>query len=93
MTDSISWISTSSLLDDVVTKHILSLTYSQSLFNGKWQTSYFVKSYINSLSIKQKDDFTITGSDRIDRDNTKATGEPVSGADILSVNFCSKRLV
>lgn len=58
--------------DDVVTKHILSLTYSQSLFNGKWQTSYFVKSYINSLSIKQKDDFTITGSDRIDRDKTKS---------------------
>lgn len=58
--------------NDVVTKHILSLTYSQSFFNRKWQTSYFVKSYINSLSIKQTDDFTITVSDQIDRNKTKS---------------------
>lgn len=56
--------------NDVVTKHILSFTYSQSFFNRKWQTSYFVKNYINSLSIRQTDDFTITGSDQIDRDKT-----------------------
>lgn len=58
--------------NDVVTKHILSLTYSQSFFNRRWQTSYFVKSYINSLSIKQTDDFTITGSDKIDKNKTKS---------------------
>ncbi|MCM1218408.1 MAG: TonB-dependent receptor [Muribaculaceae bacterium] len=57
--------------NDVVTKHILSFTYSQSFFNQRWQTSYFVKDYINSLSIKQTDDITITGVDKIDTDVTK----------------------
>ena len=57
--------------NDVVTKHILSLTYSQSFFNKKWQTSYFVKDYINALLIKQSDDIVITGSDKIDRNNVK----------------------
>lgn len=57
--------------NDVVTKHILSFTYSQSFFNKRWQTSYFVKDYINDLSIKQTDDFTITGSDKIDRNKVK----------------------
>ncbi len=56
---------------DVVTKHILSATYSQYFFDQRWQTSYFVKDYINSLSIKQSDDFTITGSDKIDTNATK----------------------
>lgn len=58
--------------NDVVTKHILALTYSQSLFNRKWQTSYFVKDYINALSIKQADDIVITGSDKIDKNNVKS---------------------
>lgn len=58
--------------NDVVTKHILSLTFSQLFFNRKWQTSYFIKDYINSLSIKQTDNFTITGSDQIDRNKTKS---------------------
>lgn len=57
--------------NDVVTKHILSLTYSQSFFDARWQTSYFVKDYINSLSIRQSDDIVITGSDKIDKDKTK----------------------
>jgi outer membrane cobalamin receptor len=57
--------------NDVVTKHIISATYSQSFFNQRWQTSYFVKDYINSLLIRQTDDKTITGSDKIDTDATK----------------------
>lgn len=57
--------------NDVVTKHILSLTYSQSFFNSRWQTSYFVKDYINALSIRQADDITITGSDKIDKNKVK----------------------
>lgn len=57
---------------DLVTKHILSLTYAQSFFGGKWQTSYFVKDYINVLSIMQRDDLSITGSDQIDRHNSKS---------------------
>lgn len=58
--------------NDIVTKHILSFTYSQSFFDQKWQTSYFVKDYINALSIEQSDDFTITGSDQIDKKNSKS---------------------
>ncbi len=57
--------------NDIVTKHILSFTYSQAFFNQRWQTSYFVKDYINSLTIRQTDDKTITGSDLIDTDATK----------------------
>lgn len=57
--------------NDIITKHILSLTYSQSFFNSAWQTSYFVKDYINALSIKQTDDITITGSDKIERHKVK----------------------
>lgn len=58
--------------NDVVTKHIVSATYSQSFFNQRWQTSYFIKDYINTLSIKQSDDITITGSDKIDAESTKS---------------------
>ncbi|MCM1076733.1 MAG: carboxypeptidase-like regulatory domain-containing protein [Bacteroides sp.] len=57
--------------NDVVTKHLLSLTYSQSFFDERWQTSYFVKDYINVMNIKQTDDVTITGSDKIETDVTK----------------------
>ncbi len=52
--------------NDVISKHIVSLTYSQSLFNNRWQTSYFVKDYINSLSIEQTDNSTITGASKIE---------------------------
>ncbi|MDD5962467.1 MAG: carboxypeptidase-like regulatory domain-containing protein [bacterium] len=58
--------------DDIVTKHILSFTYSQSFFNQRWQNSFFVKDYINSLSIGQTDDASITGSNNIDRHNTQS---------------------
>lgn len=57
--------------NDVVTKHIISATYSQSFFDRRWQTSYFVKDYINTLSIRQADNFTITGADRIEAESTR----------------------
>lgn len=58
--------------NDVVTKQILSLTYSQSFFDERWQTSYFVKDYINAMSIRQSDNVTITGADLIDTHATKS---------------------
>ena len=58
--------------NDVVTKHILSLTYSQSFFNDNLNTTYFVKDYINSTAITQTDNATITGSDKIDPKSTKS---------------------
>lgn len=57
--------------NDVVTKHILSLTYQQSYFENKWQTSYFVKDFINALTVEQTDNATITGSTSIDSKSTK----------------------
>lgn len=57
--------------NDIVTKHILSLTYQQSFFENKWQTSYFLKDYINALSIEQKDNATITGSGTVDSHSVK----------------------
>ena len=57
--------------NDVVTKHILSLTYSQSFLEERLQNSFFVKDYINATSIKQTDNSSVTGADRIDPDATK----------------------
>lgn len=57
--------------NDVVTKHIVSFTYLQTFFRQRWQTSYFVKNYINSLSIGQTDNSTVTGSSEIDSKTTK----------------------
>lgn len=48
---------------DVLTKHIIGLTYNQSFLEGKWQSTYFVKDYINATSIEQTDLSWITGSD------------------------------
>lgn len=58
--------------NDVVIKQILSFTYQQSFFENKWQTSYFIKDYINDLSIEQSDNHTITGSSSIDPRSTKS---------------------
>ncbi len=58
--------------NDVVTKHILSLTYSQSFIDERLQNSFFVKNYINSASIRQKENFTVTGADKIAPDATRS---------------------
>lgn len=47
---------------DVVTKQIVSLTYTQTFFDTRWQTSYFVKDYINRNDIRQTDNATLTGA-------------------------------
>lgn len=57
--------------NDVLTKHILSLAYNQSLFGDRWQNMFFVKDYINSASIKQTENATTTGADKIDPNFTK----------------------
>lgn len=58
--------------NDIVTKHILSFTYQQAFFENKWQTSYFVKDYINALSIEQRDNANITGSTSVDTKSIKS---------------------
>lgn len=49
--------------NDVLTKHIIGLTYNQSFLDGRWESTFFVKDYINATSIEQNDLSWITGSD------------------------------
>lgn len=58
--------------NDVVTKHIIALTYSQSLLADRWQNTFFVKDYINHTAIEQTDNSTITGANLIKPDATKS---------------------
>lgn len=51
--------------DDIVAKHILSFTCTHSFFDEKWQTSWFVKDYVNALSVGQHDNPAISGSDKV----------------------------
>ena len=51
--------------NDVLTKHILGLTYNQSFFDGRWESTVFIKDYINATSIEQNDLAWITGSENL----------------------------
>lgn len=57
--------------DDAVTKHIVGLTYSQSLFDGRMQNVFFAKDYVNHPNIRQTDQSTVTGSDKVQGSTTK----------------------
>lgn len=57
--------------EDVLTKHIIGLTYNQSFFDGRWESTVFIKDYINATSIEQNDLSWITGSDEVDRNSSK----------------------
>ena len=57
--------------NDAVTKHIIGLTYSQSFFDGKMQNVFFAKDYVNHPNIRQTDQSTVTGSDKVQGSTTK----------------------
>lgn len=57
--------------NDAVTKHIIGLTYSQSLFDGKMQNVFFAKDYVNHPNIRQTDQSTVTGSNKVQGSATK----------------------
>ena len=48
--------------NDILAKHIIGLSYNQSLFSGMLNNTFFLKDYINHLSINQTDIPTVTGS-------------------------------
>ena len=56
--------------NDALTKHIVSLAYNQLLFNGRMSNTFFVKDYINHMSIEQTDIPTVTGSREVQGSNT-----------------------
>ena len=57
--------------DDVLFKHIVGLSYDQSLLSGRLNNAFFVKDYVNHLKIGQKELSTITGADQADGTDTK----------------------
>ena len=57
---------------DVLAKHIIGLSYNQSLFKGKMNNLFFVKDYLNYIKVTQRDKYWITGSDRVDKRATKS---------------------
>jgi outer membrane receptor protein involved in Fe transport len=57
--------------NDVLAKHIIGLAYNQSLLNGRLYNTFFLKDYINHLSIEQTDLPFITGSREVVGSQTK----------------------
>lgn len=57
--------------NDAVTKHIIGLTYNQYLFDEKMQNVFFIKDYINRPDIRQTDQPSVTGSDKVQGTITK----------------------
>lgn len=56
---------------DVLAKHILGLSYNQSVFNGRMDNTLFIKEYINHLNIRQTDLPSITGSRDVQGSSTQ----------------------
>lgn len=56
--------------NDVVTKHIIALSYTQSLLDGRMNNVFFVKDYINHPNIRQTDQPSITGSKKVQGSTT-----------------------
>ena len=57
--------------NDVLAKHIISLAYNQSLWDGRMYNTFFLKDYINYLSVEQTDLSFITLSDEVASSNTQ----------------------
>jgi hypothetical protein len=59
---------------DVLTKHILGLSYNQSVLKGRMDNTFFIKEYINHLNIQQTDLPSITGSRDVNGSTTRFLG-------------------
>lgn len=57
--------------NDVLTKHIIGLAYSQSFLDHRLANSFFVKNYINHVKVEQTDLYWITNSDDVPAKTTK----------------------
>ncbi len=58
--------------NDVLYKHISSLTYTQHFFNDRLNNMFFGKSYVNTTRIRMSEHPLITGYNEIDPDASKA---------------------
>lgn len=84
--------------DDAVTKHIVGLTYNQSLMDERMSNTLFVKDYINHMSIEQTDLPSLTGSGEVMGSTTKnyvgyGLGTRFRLADALQVKASYERSV
>lgn len=57
--------------NDVLAKHIIGLAYNQSLFQGRMYNTFFMKDYLNYLSVEQTDLAFLTNSRDVIGTNTK----------------------
>ena len=57
--------------NDFLAKHIIGLAYNQSLFGGRMANTFFLKDYVNHLTIRQTDIPTVTGSRDVQGSNTQ----------------------
>ena len=57
--------------NDVLAKHIIGLSYNQLFWNGRMSNTFFLKDYINYLSVEQTDLSFITLSDEVAAKNTQ----------------------
>ena len=57
--------------NDILVKHVLGLSYNQTLFNERMNNVFFVKDYINHLKVGQTELPTITGSGKVKASDTE----------------------
>ena len=57
--------------NDILTKHIAGLSYDQSLMEGRMNNTFFLKDYVNHLTINQNELPSTTGSDKVKGSNTQ----------------------
>ncbi|MBR4352174.1 MAG: TonB-dependent receptor plug domain-containing protein [Bacteroidales bacterium] len=57
--------------DDVLAKHIISLSYDQSLLSGRLNNAFFVKDFVNHLKIGQNELPSTTGADKVKGSDTQ----------------------
>ena len=57
--------------NDVLAKHIIGLSYNQVFWDGRMSNTFFLKDYINYLSVEQTDLSFITLSDEVAEKNTQ----------------------
>jgi len=84
--------------NDMLTKHIASLAYNQSLLDGRLNSTLFLKGYANHLRVEQTDIPTVTNSRDVMGTSTKfylggGLGTRLLLSDLLSVKASYERSV
>ncbi len=84
--------------NDVLSKHILGLSYQQSFFDARMENTFFVKDYINHLLVRQTDLYWQTGSENMMGANTKSywgggAGSRFTFVEPFSLKFSYERSV